>query len=397
MKRLAAGAAVIGALVLGFGGVSVALADEVDGAGVQELQDAGEAVEQTEIVVPVGVAEQAEVVEVEAVEPAAETAPAPEGEQREQAPTGVAEAGAVPPQSEDPDVPPPGQVGSEQKVTAKITDVVRKGCEVFITVETTGAADFILEVLDDGEVVWEDSWSSSEPGTEKLRWEITKPANPAVAGVGFFVYADGEELARWDPFEYPDDVSEYCGGDQESPGTSITGFDRAKGVEAGATFEMEGFGFYSDEEIEITLEAVEEAAASDLRSSFSLGDIIKIKTVKADSSGWFKTAVTIPKTLSPGNYVLKAFGKTSKNASTSTIKVIAASVLPSRPGGGASAGAAGSPAGVRPTGVGVTSANAPVATLAKTGVDDPSGELLLATSMVAGGALLFLASRRIKR
>lgn len=68
-----------------------------------------------------------------------------------------------------------GEEGEEEAVTGKIVNISRDGCKVTLDLETTGKADFVLEVWDDGELEASFPWAMEKSGTHSVVWTITKP------------------------------------------------------------------------------------------------------------------------------------------------------------------------------------------------------------------------------
>ena len=136
-------------------------------------------------------------------------------------------------ENEDPDEgenedPNEGENEEVEQIGGAITDITRVGCKVSITVETTGAADFTLDVYDDGDVDASFTWPMAKAGTHVVVWTITKPAKKEAPGVGFYLTSGEQNLDSVDPYEYPDSVASSCALEaQQSAGGTTDGAGQA--------------------------------------------------------------------------------------------------------------------------------------------------------------------------
>lgn len=117
----------------------------------------------------------------------------------------------------------------EDQVDVKIVTVDRDGCIVSITTEL-GVGDYTLEVWDDGVLIDEISHTMSESGEYVFTWEIEQPAMEGAPGVAFIIIDEnGNEKDFLDPYEYPREVAQICGGvekDDDKEGTPKSSSDQ---------------------------------------------------------------------------------------------------------------------------------------------------------------------------
>lgn len=253
-------------------------------------------------------------------------------------------------------------------LSATILDPTRDGCKVSIPVEVNGPGSLVLRVWDDGEVIDEMAWESTEAGVHVVTWTITKPAGTEANGVTFAVYdaATDEELDDYEDFEYPAEVADQCSATVpvtlELPGTT------SKGVVAGAKVQVAGEGYLPGEEVALTLSP----AVARVLTPTSLG------VATADKDGKIAATVTVPAGTEPGEYTVSSLGSASGRSASVGLLVYAEPESPAKPTEPAKPAAPAKPE----------------AELAKTGADS-SGLLALSGLALLGlGVAAAAASRR---
>lgn len=203
--------------------------------------------------------------------------------------------------------------------TITIDSVVRDGCLVTINTKTTGSGDFLLNIRDDGKVLWSDAWSDTQDGTHTSVWTITNPAGKEAPGIGIVVYADGSEAHRIDPWEYPDDVADNCSAAVPVEVT-LPGYDPAEGVEPGASVAISGSGFLAEETVVFIMAEPSSAAAAS--TAAPAGTVVGQATTS--ESGAFSGAFTVPEGTSPGAKTITVYGESSFRSDSAGFKVVAA-------------------------------------------------------------------------
>ena len=243
--------------------------------------------------------------------------------------------------------------------TASIGEITRDGCLVSIPVTTTGAATFVLQVWDDGEVIDAYVWTTTDDGTETVMWTITMPAGADVTGVGFWVSEVGgtEDLDGVDPWEYPDDVADSCSA--AVPVTvEVSGYS-GDSVEPGATVTVAGQGFLPGEDVVVTFESTP----------------VEVGTFVVDADGSFTGEMTVPADATDGEHHVVGSGQTSLRVGSDELAVLAATDPTTDPG--------------------ETSASAGAGGLPDTGVDESSAPLAItAVGLLTAGAAILLIRRR---
>lgn len=109
----------------------------------------------------------------------------------------------------------------------KIINIDRDGCIVSITTQLE-PGDYELQVWDDKVNISTVIKSVSEAGEYVFKWEIKNPAMEAAPGVAFALYEEGEEDSKAhfdyvDPYEYPREVANKCGGVTEEQPDGLGG------------------------------------------------------------------------------------------------------------------------------------------------------------------------------
>lgn len=207
----------------------------------------------------------------------------------------------------------PFKVVAEQGQPAgEITGITRTGCEVTITVQTTGEGQFVLDVLNGSEVVATFPWVAKGGGSHSVSWMITKTGSKNVpgknaGGVGFFLSANARSVDYVDPWEYSDAVADACAG-TIPVNVDLPGYNPAVGTQPGVIVDIAGVGFWPDEDVTVTLNenAANEAA---------------ITTFEAAEDGSFSGSAKVPLGTKAGEYVVSVEGSDSQRRGSATLKV----------------------------------------------------------------------------
>lgn len=114
--------------------------------------------------------------------------------------------------------------GDTYVAAGEIVTIDREGCIVSITTQLE-PGEYELQVWDDQVNIDTVTKSVSEDGEYVFTWEIKNPAMEGAPGVAFVLYEKGEEdvsvyFDYVDPYEYPREVANKCGGvteDEDQP------------------------------------------------------------------------------------------------------------------------------------------------------------------------------------